>query len=90
MPSQRKKTIAGLQSLEFNADAFRQSELHKIIAAAAPASDEPGGRSVETITYQPGQLATTISNAQELEAYLTKLRAALEKHLGENKTIILD
>tara|TARA_B110000003_G_scaffold238819_1_gene244610 strand:+ start:3019 stop:6546 length:3528 start_codon:yes stop_codon:yes gene_type:complete len=85
-----EKTIAGLQSLEFNADTFRQSELHKIIAAAAPASDEPGGRSVETITYQPGQLANIISNAQEMEAYLTKLRADLEKHLGENKTIILD
>jgi hypothetical protein len=85
-------TIAGLLAMESRSDNYREAEIHKIVAAAAP-KPEPGagGATVaETVTYRAAKHATTLSSKADLDAYIEKLRADLEKQLGENKTIILE
>ena len=85
-------TIAGLLAMESQADDFRHDEIHKIVAAAAPKPESGGGGATvaETVTYRAAKHATTLSSQADLDAYIEKLRADLEKQLGENKTIILE
>ena len=73
-------TIEGLLAMESQADNYREAEIHKIVAAAAPKPESGGGGATvaETVTYRAAKHATTLSSQAELDAYIEKLRADLE------------
>ena len=78
-------SLATLKNKQLSADEFKSRELQKIIAAT-PAGI--GGAS-ESETYYVTRGATTISTAEELEAYLEKVRREMTQILINHKTIIL-
>jgi hypothetical protein len=78
-------SLASLQNKQLRVDEFKGGELKKIIAATTSGT---GGAS-EPETYYVTKGATTISNIEELEAYLEKVRKEMTQLIIDKKTIIL-
>jgi hypothetical protein len=78
-------SLASLQNKQLRVDEFKGGELKKIIAATPSGS----GGSSEPEAYYVTKGATTISNIEELEAYLKKVRKEMTQLIIDKKTIIL-
>lgn len=79
-------SLATLKNRQLSVADFKTRELQKIIEST-PARD--GKKAAESASYYVTKGATTISNVEELDAYLEKVRKDMTKLLIENKTIIL-
>ena len=82
------KNISSLSALKnkfLEASNFKSDQLQKIIEAT-PTS---GGAAAESSIYYVTQGASTITNEQELEEYLLKLRREMLQLLKNNKNIII-
>jgi hypothetical protein len=81
------KSIAQLKNKKLNADNFKREQIEKIIAAIPPPPG--GGGGTKSAPYHITKGVSTISNENEMEAFLKRAKDDMLKLLSENKTIIL-
>lgn len=90
----KQASIAALRLAISQADSFRTGELQKILQEVERKKRTSGGPVAEDkfYKYKPGNATKNhiISNEDELDQYLTKLRGEMLKILKENKKIILE
>jgi hypothetical protein len=79
-------SLAQLKNKKLSASNFKSDQLEKIIAAIPV---PPGGSSSTSAPYHITKGVSTISNPNEMEDFLNKVKADMTKLLNENKTIIL-
>jgi hypothetical protein len=85
------KSIAQLKNKKLNADNFKREQIEKIISATPPTGGggDGGGGDPKAAHYPITKKATTISNENEMEAFLQRAKDDMLKLLRDNKTIIL-
>lgn len=81
------KSIAQLKNKKLNADNFKREQIEKIIAAIPPPPG--GGGGPKSAPYHITKGVSTISNENEMEAFLQRAKDDMLKLLRDNKTIIL-
>ncbi|MFD1315234.1 BREX system P-loop protein BrxC [Namhaeicola litoreus] len=79
-------SVNNLKTKELNVNNFKAAELAKIISATQTAD---GNKAAEAETYYVSTKVSTISNEQELDAYLNKVRHEMLEIIHNNKIIIL-
>jgi hypothetical protein len=79
-------SLAQLKNKKLSAENFKSDQLVKIIAAIPV---QPGGSGTTSAQYYITKGVTTISNPNQMEDFLNKVKADMTKLLNENKTIIL-
>lgn len=77
-------SISSLRSIQYGLGAYKEQEITKIINTALPEGPEDA-----TEVYKISSKATVISNKEELEEYLDKVKNEMSTLLSQNKTIIL-
>jgi hypothetical protein len=77
-------SISSLRSIQYGLGAYKEQEITKIINAALPE-----GPVDATEVYKISSKASVISNQEELEEYLDKVKNEMTSLLSQNKTIIL-
>ena len=79
-------SIAQLKNKKLSAQDYKREQLEKIISAIPV---PPGGGAATSTTYHISRVASTISNPNEMEAFLKKVKEEMLKLLNDKKTIIL-
>jgi hypothetical protein len=79
-------SISQLKNKKLSSNNFKSDQLEKIIAAIPV---PPGGSGSTSATYSITKEISTISNEEEMENFLQKIKGDMLQLLKDNKTIIL-
>lgn len=87
----RIDSIAQLNNKKLNVQNFKSEQIETIIgfAAASPATAASGGQVGEPEFYNVSDVIATISNEEELEDFISKVRKDMSAMLKKGKTIII-